>query len=131
LIASFEVTKFIDQLNTNKSAGVNGKGPKVIKLCKVFLIQPLTALINNCISQGKFPDMLKLANVVPLFKGDAMKDPNNYRPISPLPTISKLFEKHIANQLHIIISGNYRFTSENSIRVSKAPLLSNCTYKYC
>jgi len=56
-ITSFEVSKFIDQLNTNKSAGVDGIGPKIIKLCKEFLIQPLTALINNCISQGKFPDL--------------------------------------------------------------------------
>ena len=102
-ITSFEVSKFIDQLNTNKSAGVDGIGPKIIKLCKEFLIQPLTALINNCISQGKFPDLLKVANVVPLFKGGAVEDPNNYRPISLLPTISKLFEKHIANQLHIYL----------------------------
>ena len=60
-----EVSIFIDQLNKNKSAGIDGMGPKISKLCKEFLIQPLTALRNNCISRGRFPDLLKVANVVP------------------------------------------------------------------
>ena len=47
--------------------------------------------------------MLKIANVIPLYKGGSVEDPNNYRPISLLPTISKIFEKHIAKQLHIYL----------------------------
>jgi len=50
-----------------------------------------------------FTDLLKVANVDPLLKCGAVEDPNTYRPISLLPTISKLFEKHIANQLHIYL----------------------------
>ena len=57
-ITSLEVSTLIDQLHSNKSAGADGIGPRIIKLCKEFIIQPITALINNCISHGTFPDML-------------------------------------------------------------------------
>ena len=57
-------------------------------------------MINASISSGIFPDKLKLANVIPIHKGGCKEDPNNYRPISVLPTISKVFERHIANQLN-------------------------------
>jgi len=102
-ITTSEVSTLINQLHSNKSAGADGIGPSIIKLCKEFIIQPITALINNCISHGTFPDMLKIANVIPLYKGGSVEDPNNYRPISLLPTISKIFEKHIAKQLHIYL----------------------------
>ena len=46
-----------------------------------------------------FLQILKKANVTPIFKGSDKTDPNNYRPISILPTMSKIFERHVANQL--------------------------------
>lgn len=58
-----------------------------------------TSIVNNCIQSGVFPDELKLANVILLYKGGPKHDPNNYRPISILPTLSKIFERHIVNQL--------------------------------
>ena len=98
-ITSFEVSRLIDKLNVNKSCGIDRIGPNILKLCKTYLSQPLAALINNCISSGIFPDKLKLAGIIPLHKGGCKEDPNNYRPISLLPTLSKLIERHIANQM--------------------------------
>ncbi len=49
---------------------------------------------------GIFPDKLKIAKVLPLFKKDDENLFTNYRPISLLPTISKVFEKVIFKQLH-------------------------------
>ena len=43
---------------------------------------------------GSFPDSLKLAKIYPVYKGETKRDPANYRPISILPVVSKLFEKH-------------------------------------
>jgi len=60
----------------------------------------LLALINNCIGQGIFPDKLNIASVIPPHKGGDINDPHNYRPISILPTLSKVFEKPIADQIH-------------------------------
>ena len=62
-------------------------------MCKDHIVLPITALINHCIGQGIFPDKLKIASVIPLHKGGDINDPHNYRPISILPTLSKVFEK--------------------------------------
>ena len=63
------------------------------------LAPPITLLINKSLESGKFPTPLKLAKVFPVFKGGIKTDPSNYRPISILPTISKLFEKHVNHHL--------------------------------
>ena len=60
-----------------------------------IIIKPLTLIINHCLNSGIFPDDLKIAKVIPVYKGnDLDKDNvNSYRPISLLPAFSKLFEK--------------------------------------
>ena len=69
---------------------------------------PLTIIINQCLLTGIFPDLIKIAKVKPLFKrGDACQL-NNYRPISLLPTISKVFDRVIYSQL-------YKYFSENNL----------------
>jgi hypothetical protein len=55
-------------------------------------------------SSGCFPGQLKEARVTPLFKHVFADDPNNYRPISVLPTISKLFEKVVCSQFYDFLS---------------------------
>ena len=63
-------------------------------------ISPFIAtLINKSIISGTFPSQLKYAKVFPVFKGGSKSDPSNYRPISILPTISKIFEKHVNKHL--------------------------------
>ena len=51
-----------------------------------------------CIKDGVYPDIFKLAHVVPLFKGGDKNDPNCYRPISLLPALGKLLEKVVSLQ---------------------------------
>ena len=100
LITPFEVKQIIDKLNVNKSTGLDGIGPRIIKCARDNLVITISSLINKSIELGIFPSRLKEAYVLPLFKSGAKDDPNNYRPISILPTISKIFERHVANQLH-------------------------------
>ena len=59
----------------------------------------IATLINKSISSGTFPSQLKCAKVFPVFKSGSKSDPSNYRPISILPTISKIFEKHVNKHL--------------------------------
>ena len=99
-ITPLEVKNIIDKLNINKSTGIDGIGPMILKHCGDTITQSISAIINNSISLGIFPDKLKEARVIPIFKSGIKEDVENYRPISILPTLSKIFERHIAEQIH-------------------------------
>ena len=60
-----------------------------------IIAESLTYICNLSIKTGSFPEKWKEAKVKPLHKGGASNDPNNFRPISILPVLSKLFEKHV------------------------------------
>ena len=59
----------------------------------------LAVIFNNCIDCGVFPDLMKHSKLIPLFKSGSTTDPNNFRPISVLPALSKIFEKIMLQQL--------------------------------
>ena len=62
--------------------------------CYSPIIETLIATwLENCIENGIFPDCFKTAKVIPLYKNGDRKDPGNYRPISLLGSLSKIFEK--------------------------------------
>ena len=61
----------------------------------------ISTIYNLSIHQGRFPTLWKKANITPIWKGKGSKnDPNNYRPISILPIVARIFERLIANQLY-------------------------------
>ena len=64
-----------------------------------FISPSIGDLINKRIISGHFPKHLKTAKIYPIYKTGAKEDPLNYRPISILPTISKLFEKRVNSHL--------------------------------
>ena len=69
--------------------------------------KPLTCIINQSLKTGRFPSKLKVAHIIPIFKKGDEHDFNNYRPISLLPSISKVFEKKpIYSQLFQYLSVN-------------------------
>ena len=69
-------------------------------------------LVNKSIATREFPSQLKIAKVLPIFKGGDKSDPSNHRPISILPTVSKIFEKHI-NKLLMAYLNKYRLIHEH------------------
>ena len=91
-IEDSEISEIIDDLNPNKSSDIS---PRVLKIFKHDLSPVLATLLNNCMLAGVFPDVLKIARVIPLYKSGDINDITNYRPISLLPIISKIFEKLI------------------------------------
>lgn len=99
-ITPFEVKQLIDKLDINKATGQDGIGPKILKYCGDFITPAISHIINVSIERGVFPARLKEAFVIPIFKKGSKTDPSNYRPISILPTVSKIFERHIARQLN-------------------------------
>ena len=105
-ITPLEVKTYIEQLNLSKAAGLDRIGPNILKHCGDNIVLPLTSIINNSIRTGIFPDKLKEAKVIPIFKSSDRSDPNNYRPISILPTLSKIFERHLTNQIKHFLQEN-------------------------
>ena len=76
----------------------------LVWLLSSALINPLTLIINQSLVTGIFPNKLKIAKVLPLFKEEDHTVMDNYRPISLLTAISKLFEKVVFSQLYDFFS---------------------------
>jgi len=81
-------------LNPNKSTGIDNIPVIVLQAVAGTISQSLTILINRCLHEGQFPDQWKHAIVSPIPKTDEKSDPSQYRPISLLPIVSKIAEKH-------------------------------------
>ncbi|CAG2222863.1 unnamed protein product [Mytilus edulis] len=75
--------------------------PSVLKkLSAPFIASSLTYIFNRMIDTGIYPSVLKNAKVAPIFKSGEKNVASNYRPISVLPTLSKLIERHVSNHLY-------------------------------
>ena len=93
-ITEDEVFNQLKALKTNKSTGSDGIPNKILKMIAIFLKEPLAKLFNNSISKGKYPSSWKHAHIIPVFKRKgSSSDVKSYRPISLLPSMSKVFEK--------------------------------------
>ena len=77
---------------------------KVLKSNSDACSDSLQLIFNNSIENGLFPDSLKLADITPLHKMDEKTRKKNYRPISVLPTVSKVFERIMDCQITAYIS---------------------------
>lgn len=98
-ITVHEVGKLIEQMANKKSMGPDKIPVRLLKLALPYIIDSLTFVYNLSIQQNVFPSVLKCAKVVPLPKNKDLTDPNNFRPISLLPVLSKPLEKHIQKHL--------------------------------
>ena len=105
-ITETETLKAIDNLENKNSSGHDGISNKLLKLTKNILSKPLTLIINQMITTGIFPDSFKKSKIIPIFKKGDQSLLINYRPISLLPTISKVFERIIFDQMYHYFNSN-------------------------
>ena len=73
----------------------------------------LETLYNECLKRGVVPQCLKIAKIVPFSKCGDRSKPTNYRPISLLPAIGKLFEKLLYKRIYTFLSKNNTFSTKN------------------
>jgi len=106
-----EVAVCIGSLKNTKSSDYYGLNVKIIKSIATSIAPILSDLINECLYKGIFPNCLKLAVVVPLFKKGDINNKCNYRPISLLPIFSKIFEKIIKKRIVDFFERNYLFSN--------------------
>ena len=89
------------------ATGIDGISAKIMKLSYEHILKPLTNVINFCYSENIFPDRMKIAQVVPLHKKNSILEKGNYRPVSILPTLSKIFERVIHSQLSYFFNNHF------------------------
>ena len=124
------IEKILDKLAPKTSFGFDGLSTKLIKIIKPVIIVPLIIIINQMLNTGIFPDKLKTAKIIPIYKKDDETLFTNYRPISLLPAISKIFEKVIFNQLYeffvqqkLFYNAQYGFRTEHSTEYAALELV--------
>ena len=100
------ISRIISGLKPKTSTGIDNISNKLLKFVKNVISEPLSIIINQMLKLGIFPDLLKISKVVPLYKKDDDSNLSNYRPISLLPSISKIFEKVLLEQLTTYLDNN-------------------------
>lgn len=106
-ITPSKIEELLKYMPCHKATGSDGLGTRILKIAAPAISLSLSQLINHCIDTGTFPSVWKTAKVTPIFKGQGSKDDkNNYRSISVLPLLSKIFEKHINQALYSYMRNN-------------------------
>ena len=99
LVSETTVARVIRELKPKTSYGNDKISTKFLIQIADIITPALTLIINQSLTTGIFPDMLKKAKVVPIYKKDDKMLFENYRPVSVLPSISKVFERILHTQL--------------------------------
>ena len=136
-----EVVEVVADLN-DAAAGYDEIPMSIIKKVIHEIKEPFTHICNCALISGCFPEKMKLAKVIPLFKQGDKSNFNNYRPIALLPSFSKILEKIIYNRLdqfftnnNLITNSQYGFRKHRStvsavIKLNDHVLKSFDSYKY-
>jgi len=131
-----DTIKIINKLKSKTSVGVDDISTKLLKEIKNEIAKPVTLIINQSLSTGIFPDLLKIGKISPIYKKGDKTQLSNYRPISVLPAISKVFEKAIFNQIHehfksenLYYDNQYGFRANHSTEYATLELVDRLNYE--
>ena len=131
-ITVLEVEKIIMKLPNKTSYGHDKIGNILLKeLCKCISF-PLCSIFNQSLSEGYFPDAMKMAEIIPLYKGKEFDKVINYRPVSLLITISEVLEKGVYSRVYkflekhkVLYDSQYGFRRKRSCEQAVLELVSS------
>ena len=106
VIDQLQLGKVFGKLKTSKGSGTDGIASCFLKIALPVISESLCEIFNLSIATGCFPDSWKIARVAPIFKSGQPDDRSNYRPISVLPVLARVFEKLIYNQMYDYLDKN-------------------------
>ena len=109
-VCKTKILMLIRQINPDKSMGPEGIPRKYLKLSALIISTILAKLYNNCIQSSTYPSALKIGRAVPIHKSGTKNACSNYRPISLLSPLTKLFEKCLHERLYAYLEKFKLFT---------------------
>ena len=98
-----EVMNAINNMKYGKAGGLDGITSDIIKECPNHFIDMLSKLYNTCFTNGNFPDNWRVGIITPVYKKGPKNIPNNYRPITLLPILNKVFTKVLILSSHRLV----------------------------
>ena len=112
-----EIIKILKELKPKQSTSHDNVSTHFLKPISNNISTPVSILVNKSTQSGTFPDTLKLAKVIPIYKAKAKDNMSNYRPISLLPALSKILEKVVHRRLyHFLEQQNILYTNQFGFR---------------
>ena len=108
----FEVEKHLHDTDVKKATGPDNVSPYILKNCAHQLAEPLTKLFNGCIEQQIWPKQWKRARVVAVHKKKSRTCIANYRPISLLSVVGKVYEKILTKALTDYLDKHYLLSAK-------------------
>ena len=127
-VSEAAIRSALHDLQVHKACGPDNISARIIKECSEQLVTPLSILFDLSVSQGVFPSRWAEANIVPIFKKGSRKSPTNYRAVSLLPIMGKIFERSVYDTLlcHVqpsLTDKQYGFVPRRSCETNLATLL--------
>ena len=126
-----EIGKLIRNLPNKTSSGYDDISNLLLKKLEYSVVIPMTIIFNKSLNEGKFPEAMKMAEVVPLHKSKSKDITSNYRPISLLITVSKVLEKLVYSRTYNFLTdtgqiyvSQYGFRKDHSCTNAVSELLS-------
>ena len=89
----------MESLNANKASGHDGLPPRLLKMISKEIAPSLCTIFNTSIETAAWPETWKRGTWTPVFKKDDRHDTSNYRPITVLPVVGKIYEKLLSKQI--------------------------------
>ena len=93
---------FLNKLKPNRATGCDMLPSKLLKMASDILSDSICYLVNLSFTLCRFPNELKSAEITPLFKKGNNLDVSSYRPVSVLPSLSKVFENIMVNWIMVL-----------------------------
>ncbi len=113
-----EIERVLGNFDTSNGFGPDGLANVFLKIGFPVIAESLCAIFNLSLATGTFPDSWKIARVAPIFKSGQQDDCSNYRPISVLPFLARLFEKLAYNQVYAyLINNKLLFSNQSAFRL--------------
>lgn len=128
-----EVDKAFQRLSNKKSSGMDNISGYFLKLMKPTLLPYLVRLFNLIMKEGTIPSTWKIAKISPVYKKGSKTEIGNYRPVSNLNAISKLFELCLLIRMELLdfdfLMGNFQhgFRKGHSTDTAVLDLIENIT----